>query len=106
MLDAAECAMDEDAPLLFTPNARSNGVVAGDLIRRWRANDPVTVKTITVKQLRCDQRLAAPSSLHTLTENQDIFPSDLGPTPEAGLGKFVISYIADLNGHTSTQRAM
>jgi hypothetical protein len=85
MLYAARCAMDENAPLLFTSNTGSTAGADNELIDHW---DPIEQTTIYASGSDCPG--TAPKRLHTLTENKDVLPGNLGPKAKTTLGGFVV----------------
>jgi hypothetical protein len=87
MLDAAHCAVSEDAPLLFTRKER-NSVVA-ELMKRWGPSAKETRVTDTHSD--CNPVYpGTPAGLRILTKNQDGFPPNIGVGPKADLGSFVV----------------
>ena len=91
---AAKCAMDNDAPLLFTPRKGQHNTVVHDLLGQWypkkSAPRPITPITSTTSYCPVAHPRLAPIRLPTLRENADVLPLNLPVTRQASLQPFVV----------------
>jgi hypothetical protein len=91
MVKAAECAMADNAPLLFDAKDGTQPPILEQLFDSWgkaRTRKPAKGRHVRLKLPPCSGR--PPPDLHTLTGNEEVLPTLMGVTPKPELGKFVV----------------